>query len=98
VPRTDLWRTSAPRVELDSRSREARLQLEHAQRLAVPLTQSWLSRMRYRFGLRLFSAGRAGRRSAGSRDGEARDIPTGFGLLASGLPAAMLVIFAGTAA
>jgi hypothetical protein len=98
VPRTDLWRRSAPRVELDARSREARLQLEHAQRLVVPPTQSWLSRMRYRFGLGLFGAGRAERRSVGSRDGEARDIPTGFGLFASGLPVAVLIIHAGTAA
>ena len=98
MPRTDLSRTSAPRVELDSRSREARLQLERAQRLVVLPTQSWLSRMRYRFGLRLFGAGRAERRSAGSRDGEARDIATGFGLLASGLPAAVLIALAGAAA
>jgi hypothetical protein len=98
VCRTDLWRRSATRVEVDSRSREARLQLERAQRLLALGTRSWLSRMRYRFGLRLFGAGRAERRSAGSRDGEARDIPTGFGLLASGLPAAVLVIHAGTAA
>jgi hypothetical protein len=54
--------------------------------------------MRYRFGLRLFGAGRAQRRSAGSRDGEARDIPTGFGLLASGLPAAVLFALIGSAA
>jgi hypothetical protein len=96
VPRTDLWRRSAPRVELDSRSREARLQLERAQQLVIPPTQSWLSRMR--FGLRLLGAGRGERRSAGSRDGEARDIPTGFGLLASGVPAAVLIAIAGTAA
>ena len=98
MPRTDLWRTSAPRVELDSRSREARLQLERAQRLVGLPTQSWLRRMRYRFGLRLFGTGRAVRRSAGSRDCEARDIPTGLGLLASGLPAAVLIILGGTAA
>jgi hypothetical protein len=98
VCRTDLWRRSATRVEVDQRSREARLQLERAQRLLALGTRSWLSRMRYRFGLRLFGAGRAQRRSAGSRDGEARDIPTGFGLLASGLPAAVLIILAGTAA
>jgi hypothetical protein len=98
VPRTDLWRTNAPRVELDSRSREARLQLERARRLIALPAQSWLSRMRYRFGLRLFGAGRAERRSAGARNGETRDITTGFGLVASGLPAAVLIALTGTAA
>jgi hypothetical protein len=98
VCRTDLWRRSATRVEVDSRSREARLQLERAQRLIALPTQSWLSRMRYRFGLRRFGGGRAERRSAGSRGGEARDIPTGLGLLAGGPPAAVLIILAGNAA
>jgi hypothetical protein len=98
VCRTDLWRRSATRVEVDQRSREARLQLERAQRLLALGTRSWLSRMRYRFGLRLFRAGRAERRSGGSRGGETRDMPTGFGLLASGLPAAVLIIHAGTSA
>ena len=98
MPRTDLWRRSAPRVELDSRSREARLRWEHAQRVIVPPTQSWLSRMRYRFGLRLFGGGRLEGQSAGAGDGEVGDIPTGFGLVASGLPAAVLVTLAGTAA
>ena len=98
MPRTDLWRTSATRVEVDSRSREARLQLEQAQRVLALPTQSLLSRMYNRFGLRLFGGGRVEGQSAGARDGEARDIPTGFGLVASGLPAAVLVTLAGTAA
>ena len=98
MPRTDLWRTSATRVEVDSRSREARLQLEQAQRVLAPPTQSWLSRMYNRFGLRLFGGGRVEGRSAGARDGEVRDIPTGFGLVASGLPAAVLVTLTGNAA
>jgi hypothetical protein len=98
VPRTDLWRTSATRVEVDYRSREARLQLEQAQRVFALSTQSWLSRIYNRFGLRLFGGGRVEGQSAGARDGEARDIPTSFGLVASGLPAAVLVSLAGTAA
>ena len=98
MPRIDLWRTSATRVEVDARSREARLQLEQAQRVLALPTQSWLSRMYNRFGLRLFGGGRAEGQSAGARDGEARDIPTGFGLVASGLSAAVLVALAGTAA
>ena len=98
MPRTDLWRTSATRVEVDSRSREARLQLEQAQRVLALPTQSWLSRMYNRFGLRLFGGGRAEGQSAVARDGKARGVPTGFGLVASGLPAAVLVSLAGTAA
>ena len=98
MPRTDLWRTSATRVEVDSRSREARLQLEQAQRVLALPTQSWLSRMYDRFGLRLFGGGRVEGQSAGARDGEARGVPTGFGLVASGLPAVVLVTLAGTAA
>jgi hypothetical protein len=50
------------------------------------------------FGLRLFGGGRVEGQSAGARDGEARDIATGFGLVASGLPAAALVTLTGTAA
>ena len=98
MPRTDLWRRSATRAEVDSRSREARLQLEQAQRVLALPTQSWLSRMYNRFGLRLFGGGRVEGQSAGVRDREARDIPMGFGLVASGLPAAVLVVLAGTAA
>jgi hypothetical protein len=98
VPRTDLWRTSATRVEVDSRSREARLQLEQAQRVLALPTQSWLSRMYSRFGLRLFGGGQVEGQSACSREGEARDIPTGFGLVASGLPASVLITLTGTAA
>ena len=98
MPRTDLWRTSATRVEVDSRSREARLQLEQAQRVLALPTQSWLSRMYNRFGLRLFGGGRAEGQSAVARDGKARGVPTGFGLVASGLPAVVLVTLAGTAA
>ena len=36
MPRTNLWSQSVPRVELDQRSREARLRLERIERLFVP--------------------------------------------------------------
>ena len=98
MPRTDLWRTSATRVEVDSRSREARLQLEQAQRVLALPTQSWLGRMYNRFRLRLFGGGRVEGQSAGARDRKTRSVPTGFGLVASGLPAAVLVTLSGTAA
>jgi hypothetical protein len=102
VPETDLWRTSATRVEVDQRSREARLQLEQAQRLLALPTRSWLSRMRYRFGWHLFGrriqVGSVDVARSGSRENEGRDIPTGFGLLASGLPAVILAALAAAAA
>jgi hypothetical protein len=83
VPKTDLWQTSATRVEVDQRSREALLQLERGQRLLVLRTQSWLSRMRYRFGLRLFGCG-ANAKSIGASDGarQARVIATEVGPVA----------------
>lgn len=103
MPRSDLWRTSATRIEVDQRSREARLQLEHAQRLLALPTRSWLSRMRYHFGWHLFGGGRVQVESvdvagSASREDEGRDLPTGFGLLASGLPAAILAALAAAAA
>ena len=103
MPRTDLWRTSATRVEVDQRSREARLNLEHAQRLVGLQTRSWLSRMRYRFGSRLFGGGRVAGRSAdaaaaGAGEDEGLDIPTGFGLLATAVPVVVLIALAGATA
>lgn len=103
MPRTDLWRTSATRVEVDQRSREARLHLEHAQRVLGLRTRSWLGRMRYRFGSRLFGGERVAGRSAdtaaaGSREDDGLDIPTGFGLLASAVPVAVLAALAGATA
>ena len=103
MPRTDLWRTSATRAEVDQRSREARLHLEDAQRLLGRQTQSWLSRMGYRFGSRLFGGGRVAGRSAdaaaaGALEDEGRDITTGFGLLATAVPVVVLVALAGASA
>ena len=68
MPRSDWVQLSAPRVELDQRSREARLRLEHAERLLVerPLPkQSLLKRVLRRLGLRIYVgehvAGQSGR-------------------------------------
>src|ERR1700732_2465754 len=68
MPRSDWVQLSAPRVELAQRSREARLRLEHAERLLVvrPLPkQSLLRRVLRRLGLRIYVgehvAGQSGR-------------------------------------
>jgi hypothetical protein len=68
MPRSDWVQLSAPRVELDQRSREARLRLEHAERLLIerPLPkQSLLKRVLRRLGLRIYMrehvAGQSGR-------------------------------------
>jgi hypothetical protein len=68
MPRSDWVQLSAPRVELDQRSREARLRLEHAERLLAvrPLPkQSLLRRVLRRLGLRIYVgehvAGQSGR-------------------------------------
>jgi len=68
MPRSDWVQLSAPRVELDQRSREARLRLEHAERLLVvrPLPkQSLLRRVLRRLGLRIY----VGEHVAGNRGG-----------------------------
>ena len=60
-----LGNKSAPRVELDQRVRDARLRLERIERLLVPraaVTASWIRR-----ALCLFSSGRYGAASQGSR-------------------------------
>jgi len=57
MPRSDWVQLSAPRVELDQRSREARLRLEHVERLLVvrPLPRrSFLRRVLRRLGLRIY--------------------------------------------
>ena len=84
MSRNDLWRWSATRVEIDHRSREARLRLEHLEPPPItraPPTQSWVRRVLYRRGLRLFNReGGLSRSSkidpAGTRRGEVRHIPT----------------------
>ncbi len=57
MPRNDVLQSSTPRVELDQRSREARLRLEHVERLLIvrPLPrQSLLRRVLRHLGLRIY--------------------------------------------
>jgi hypothetical protein len=53
MARSDLWRWSATRVEIDQRSREARLRMEEVERVlrlrALP-ARSWIRRVLYRGG------------------------------------------------
>jgi hypothetical protein len=46
MPRTNLWSQSVPRVELDQRSREARLRLERIEREPLSCTVATRSRLR----------------------------------------------------
>jgi hypothetical protein len=46
MSRTNLWSQSVPRVELDQRSREARLRLERIERQPFPCTVATRSRLR----------------------------------------------------
>jgi hypothetical protein len=58
MPRTNLWTQSVSRIELDQRSREARLRFEQTDRLFVlsgTVTHSWLRGL-----LSLFTVGRYG--------------------------------------
>lgn len=61
-----LGNKSAPRVEIDQRVRDARLRLEQIERLLVPRAAVTASRLR-RAALGLFSSGRYGAGSQGSR-------------------------------
>jgi hypothetical protein len=61
MPRTNLWSQSVSRIEIDQRSREARLRFEQADRLLVlsaTVTHFWLQGLLY-----LFTVGRYGRLS-----------------------------------
>jgi hypothetical protein len=58
MPKTNLWGQSVSRIELDQRSREARLRFEQADGLLVlsaTVTHSWLRGLLY-----LFTIGRYG--------------------------------------
>jgi hypothetical protein len=97
MARIDLWRWSATRVEIDHRAREARLRLEHLERLlkmrALP-AQSWVSRILYRREGRFFSGGRMSDRSTkidqtGERRREARHFPAALCGATSGLALAV---------
>ncbi len=97
MSRIDLWRWSATRVEIDHRAREARLRLEHLERLlimgALP-AQSWVSRILYRREGRFFGGGRMLDRSTkidstGAEHREARHIPAALCGAMSGLALAV---------
>ena len=65
MPRNNLWSPSLPKVELDQRSREARLRLERIERLLIPraaVTHSRLWRL-----VCLLSVGRYRRAPQGRR-------------------------------
>jgi hypothetical protein len=75
MPRTDLLEQSATRVELDQRSREARLRLERVQRLLLvrPLPrQSLLRRVLRRLGSRGYIGGRIASETANRTRGNGR--------------------------
>jgi hypothetical protein len=67
MSKSDLWRWSAARVEIDHRSRDARLRLEHLERVlmkrALP-ARSWAKRALHRRGARFSDGGRALGRSS----------------------------------
>jgi len=82
--RPDFWRRSAARAEIDQRAREARLRLEHLERLLVlrvAPTQSVPRLVLDRRGLGFFSGRCMQSRSTkvappGARYGQARNFPT----------------------
>jgi hypothetical protein len=99
MPRTDLLEQSATRVELDQRSREARLRLEHAERLLAvrPLARQPLLRRFLRYlGLRAYVGEKIAGRSpnatlTGGRAPQGRRMPGETGDAAASLCAASLV-------
>jgi hypothetical protein len=83
MPRIDLLDQSATRVELDQRSREARLRLERVERVLVvrPMSrQSLLRRVLHRLGWRICASARVARRAlklplTGRRSRRGRSMP-----------------------
>jgi hypothetical protein len=68
MPRNDLLEQSAPRAELDQRSREARLRLERVEQLLAVRSlprPSLLRRVLRRLGPRIYTGQQIGDRSAG---------------------------------
>lgn len=66
MSRTDFWRWSATRVEIDHRAREARLRLDRLERLLMLRllpTRPWLIRLPYMRGSRSVDGGRLQSRS-----------------------------------
>jgi hypothetical protein len=103
MSRNELWRWSATRAEIDQRSREARRQLEHLERLLmlrVLPARPWLRRVLCWLGLRFFSGGGTQRRSTkaaptGSRRSRAGEFPTEVGVAGSGLAVAVKAAMVG---
>ena len=101
--RPDLRWWSTARVEIDQRAREARLRLEHLERLLiwrVLPTRSWPRRMLDRRAPRFFRGGCVENRSTqvappGPRRGQACPIPTEVRIAASGVPVAVKPAVAG---
>jgi len=104
MSRIDLGRCSATRVEIDHRAREARLRLEHLERLLIMRARparSWVSRILYRREARFFGGARLLGRSTkidptGFRRREARHIPAGLCRATSGLALAVRGAIGGT--
>jgi hypothetical protein len=78
MPRTNRWNQSVPRVELDQRSREARLRFERIDRLFILrdiVTDSTLRRLLY-----VFTVGRYGALPQEGGDRELSSDPWSSGL------------------
>jgi hypothetical protein len=96
MPRTDLLEQSAKRVELDQRSREARLRLEHVERLLVerPMPRQSLLRRALRYlGSRIYFGEKVEGRSSkatltGGRARRERNMPGETGGASGGFAAA----------
>jgi hypothetical protein len=77
MPKT-LWSPSAPKVEVDQRSRETRLRVERVERLLVPRarpTRSWLRQVVFRLQRR--------RRPSQAHPASGRMLPRGGGSIAT---------------
>jgi hypothetical protein len=75
MPRTELLEPNPTRAELDQRSRDARLRLEHVERLLVmrpSARQSLLRRVLRRFGLRIYIGKLEGRSARATLTGARR--------------------------
>ena len=96
----DLWWWSEARVEIDQRAREARLRLEHLERLLISRllpTRSWPRRVLQHRALRFFRGGCVQSRSTkvappGPRRRHAHHIPTEVCIAAGGgMPVAIKI-------
>jgi hypothetical protein len=97
MPRHDLLEQSAPRAELDQRSRDARLRLQQVERLlAVPSLprQSLLRRVLHSLRSRAYLRGQIECRSAGQRlAASGEEIPGETGCAADGSSAAPSILW-----